>query len=902
MRILSVDRSVYADRSGHAGNVLVFLLCFFLLFLLMPFTPGAAYASPGDIALVSISQTGVPGNSACFCNAISADGRYVAFYSDALNLVPGGTSAAQVLRKDMQTGEVLLCNADASGVEGNNGSNLGDINLDGRYVAFQTTSSNLIGAADANGSTDVYRKDLATGAVARCSTSTSGAEIPGSAYAREAAISGNARYVAFQSNATNLHPGDSDTNADIYRKDMVTGQLDLCDTSALGTKGNDSAGRPDVSEDGRYVVFESGATNLMAASGASSTEKAAVSGTAIPYQVFRKDMQSGESVCVSITPAGQQGNATSESASISTDGRYVVFQSLADNLVPGDTNGALDIFRKDLVTGELIRCSTSSSGAQGESISTEPSISPDGRFAAFASTFKNMVPGDTNNFTDIFRKDCLSGETVRVSTSASGEQSNNTSNGTAISSGGKYVAFDSYADNLVPGDGNSQWDVFRKELGTSYTWYFAEGYTGAGFQEYLCLGQPVDAPISVKVTYLFKDGTTPLERTYDVPALSRKTVNVNQEVGPDKEVSLRCEADSPFLAERPMYFDYTGGGGNWTGGHDVMGAAWPSKTWYFAEGYTGAGFDEWICVLNPGNDAADLTFRFQTQEEGTKTVTGLSVPAHSRGSFKANQLLEGKSYQTSLALESTQPVVAERPMYFNYGGTNSWNWTGGHCVMGVPALARNYFFAEGSTRLEFEEWLTLQNPGTAPITVNAVYQLGPGQGSPIPKSYVVEGGRRYTVYVPKEVGTLKDVSVRLSSASYFLAERPMYFNYQGTGAWNWTGGHCVIGAMGEAYGWFFAEGYTGDGFEEWLCLQNTGTADAQVEVVYYPEGGGAPITKPHTVPASSRYTVPVNADAGKNLSISCEVASDQPIIVERPMYFNFQGRWTGGHDVVGYAP
>ncbi|RJP34472.1 MAG: hypothetical protein C4536_02750 [Actinobacteria bacterium] len=433
------------------------------------------------------------------------------------------------------------------------------------------------------------------------------------------------------------------------------------------------------------------------------------------------------------------------------------------------------------------------------------------------------------------------------------------------------------------------------------TWYFAEGYTGAGFQEYLCLGQPVEAPISVDVTYLFKDGTS-LERTYDVPALSRRTINVNQEVGPDREVSIKCEAAYPFIAERPMYFDYTGGGGQWTGGHDTVGASSPSLDWYFAEGYTGPGFDEWICVLNPGDQPADLTFRFQTQEEGQKEVTGFSVPAHSRGSFKANQLLDGKSYQTSLALESSQPVVAERPMYFSYQGTNAWNWTGGHCVMGVPTLARDYYFAEGTTRSEFEEWLTLQNPGTDPITINAVYQLGPGQGDPIPKSYVVEGGRRFTVFVPDQVGKIKDVSVHLFSDADFLAERPMYFNYQGTSAWNWTGGHCVIGATGEANSWFFAEGYTGSNFEEWLCLQNTGNDDALVEIIYYPEGGSLPIAKPHTVPANSRYTVLVNTDAGRDLSISAEIASTQPIIVERPMYFNFNGVWTGGHDVVGYAP
>ncbi len=429
--------------------------------------------------------------------------------------------------------------------------------------------------------------------------------------------------------------------------------------------------------------------------------------------------------------------------------------------------------------------------------------------------------------------------------------------------------------------------------------YFAEGYTGPGFQEYLCLGQPGDTPLDVHVTYLFS-GDPSIEKTYTVPATSRITINVNSEVGAGKEVSIKCRADYPFVSERPMYFSYTGGGSAWTGGHDAVGASLPSTTWYFAEGYTGPGFDEWICVLNPSDAPANLTFNFQTQEAGEKKVSGLSVAAHSRGSFKANDLLGGQSFQTSLKLESSQPVVAERAMYFSYQGTNSWNWTGGHDVMGAPALSRDYYLPEGTTRSSFEEWLTIQNPNDSPIIVNATYLLA--SGAPVEKEYTINASQRFTVYVPAEVGPNQDVSVHLSSASDFLAERPMYFNYQGMGGWGWTGGHCVIGATSFGQKWFFAEGYTGSGFEEWICIQNPQGQSANVTITYYPEGGAAPIITQHVVPANSRYTVLVNRDAGANRSVSAQVSSDQPIICERPMYFTFNGVWTGGHDVVGYQP
>jgi hypothetical protein len=432
--------------------------------------------------------------------------------------------------------------------------------------------------------------------------------------------------------------------------------------------------------------------------------------------------------------------------------------------------------------------------------------------------------------------------------------------------------------------------------------YFAEGYTGAGFQEYLCLGQPADAPLDVTVTYMFKDGGTRTE-TYTVPAQSRLTIDVNGVVGAGQEVSLECRAASPFIAERPMYFDYTGAGEHWTGGHDVVGASYPAQAWYFAEGYTGAGFDEYICVLNPTGEPAALTFRFQTQEVGEKVVGDRSVPAHSRGSFRVNDLLEGGAYSTSLKLESSQPVVAERPMYFDYTGMGNHAWSGGHCVMGTPELATEYYFAEGTTRSGFEEWLCIQNPGGTDINVHATYMLETGET--VEKDHPVPGNKRSTVYVPEQVGEGHDVSVRLTCASPFLAERPMYFDYAGMGGWSWSGGHCVMGATSTAATWFFAEGYTGDGFEEWLCIQNPNGSAANVTITYYPEGGGEPIVKTQPpIAANSRYTVYVNGvdNAGPGRSISSEVVSDQPVIVERPMYFNYAGWCAGGHDVLGFTP
>jgi hypothetical protein len=423
------------------------------------------------------------------------------------------------------------------------------------------------------------------------------------------------------------------------------------------------------------------------------------------------------------------------------------------------------------------------------------------------------------------------------------------------------------------------------------TFYFAEGYTGDNFQEYACLQNPNAAAANTWITCMFSDGTSQ-NFYYSLSPASRLTLDINSLVGPGKEVSMRVvSTSSNVVAERPMYFNYMG---KWSGGHDVIGARAPLANWYFAEGTTLPGFDQYITVLNPQAAQANLTFRYMVEGQG-EVVKEVTVNAGSRGTFKAIDHV-GANKNISLAVESDRAVVAERPMYFVYSGLGNYAWTGGHDVVGASALATDANFAEGTTRAGFEEWLCIQNPGSSAITVDATYYLGAGQGAPVHKSYSVPAKQRRTVSVNQAIGPDKDVSVSLHSDDGFVAERPMYFNYHGA----WDGGHDVIGASPTTTA-LFAEGYTGAGFEEWLCIQNAGTPEAYITVTYYPEGG-APITRAHVVAPGSRYTIDVNADAGANQSISARVDSDQPVLVERPMYFNFQGKWTGGHDVAGYTP
>jgi hypothetical protein len=219
--------------------------------------------------------------------------------------------------------------------------------------------------------------------------------------------------------------------------------------------------------------------------------------------------------------------------------------------------------------------------------------------------------------------------------------------------------------------------------------------------------------------------------------------------------------------------------------------------------------------------------------------------------------------------------------------------------MGMRELGRIYYFAEGTTRNGFEEWITLQNPHAAAITVNVTYQLGAGQGEAVDKSYRVAARSRATIYVPDEVGPDRDVSAVLASTAPFLAERPMYFHYADLGA-ACNGGHCALGTGAAGTRWFFAEGYTAPGFLTWLCLQNPGVDEATVTVAYYTQEKGPLAPRTLKVAAGTRSTVLVNESAGPGYQLSFELRSDKPVVAERPMYFNYNGSMAGGDDVVGF--
>ena len=338
----------------------------------------------------------------------------------------------------------------SDGTEGNSDAALRrpSLSSDGRYVAFSSAASNLV-PGDTNGTKDVFVHDRQTGTTERVSVASGGAE--GNSDSDRPSISADGRYVAFFSVASNLVPGDTNSAWDIFVHDRQTGATERVSMATGGAEGNGWSQNSSLSADGRYVAFVSAASNLVPED------------TNGKPDAFVHDRQTGATERVSVATGGAEGNSDSDRPSISADGRYVAFFSVASNLVPGDTNSAWDIFVHDRQTGATERVSMATGGAEGNNGSAYPSISADGRYVAFESTASNLVSGDTNGSVDIFVHDRQTGATNRASTASDGTQGNGSSYYPSLSADGSSIAFPSVASNLVPGDTNGFFDIFETE-------------------------------------------------------------------------------------------------------------------------------------------------------------------------------------------------------------------------------------------------------------------------------------------------------------------------------------------------------------------------------------------------------------------------------------------------------
>ena len=346
------------------------------------------------------------------------------------------------------------------------------ISADGLVAAFDSIATNLVGG-DNNDVADIFVRLRASARTERVSVDSKGRQ--GDGLSRSPSASADGRFIAFESLATNLVGGDTNGFQDVFVHDRLTGDTKLVSVGSDGAPANATSLGASISGDGRFVAFASDASNLTAG--------------AVPFgrDVYMRDLLAGTTELVSVDLSGQ-GNGRSAPPDISADGRFVAFGSFSPNVVSGDTNDAFDVFVRDRAAGTTVRASVDSAGVEGHAASTGPRISGDGRFVAFGSEASNLVPGDTNGRRDIFVRDLLSSTTERVSVDSAGIEANSQSDGPGIQGGsswgpdisgdGRFVAFDSIATNLVAGDTNTCGPFYQSPAGACPDVFVHDRLTG----------------------------------------------------------------------------------------------------------------------------------------------------------------------------------------------------------------------------------------------------------------------------------------------------------------------------------------------------------------------------------------------------------------------------------------
>jgi len=410
--------------------------------------------------------------------------------------------------------------------------------------------------------------------------------------------------------------------------------------------------------------------------------------------------------------------------------------------------------------------------------------------------------------------------------------------------------------------------AFMVDPENNHTWFLAEGSTDWGFEEFILIQNPNDVAANALVTLQTNEGQ---ENPFPVavPANSRVTVNLNSVI-PGKDVSARIDADQDVICERSMYW------GGRVEGTDTIGIEAPSYSWYLAEGTTAHGFDTYLLIMNPDDSDAKVKVTYMT-DTGPVEKPEFPVPARTRYTIDVKGDLPDRDF--SLKVIADKRVIAERSMYWD-------GKRGGHCSIGTTSPAVDWYLAEGSTDWGFDEYVLLQNPGSAAAKIDLTYMTGRG---PEPQPTIsLAAGSRETVHV-NEVFPGEDVSVKVNADRGIVAERSMYWN-NGTG----KAGHDAIGVTQPREQCFLAEGSTDWGFDEWVLVQNPNDSTANVSVEYMTEEG-LKTRAGFTMAAGSRFSIHVNADLPP-VDTSTYVRSDLPILAERSMYWSNKG---GGHVSTG---
>lgn len=425
-------------KEGLLGTIRRTFAFFILIAMFISAHTPDVYAV-GNITRVSVASSGAQADAISYSGQISANGRFAVFDSEAGNLAPGDSNGqGDVFIRDLEAQTTARVSQDVNGAQGDGGSGGPSVSADGRYVAFESGATNLV-PGDLNGFSDIFIKDMVTGSLTLVSVDSNGLQAAGDSYAPS--ISGDGRYVAFVSSADNLTPNDVNEAYDIFLRDTLAGT-----TVRVSRDANGSSWDPSISLDGRFIVFSSGASNLVS------------DDTNAKSDVFVYEVSSGLITRVSVNSAGQQGDHASMDPSISGDGRYVAFSSASYNFQDIDTLNFTYVYVHDRQTGQLSLISFKD-GYPMYGTADATAISANGRYVVFSFDER----GDSLPVRWLYMHDRATGKTEMV---VSGGNSDGQDNPLlpSISADGDRLLFVSSAASLVPGDTNGVRDVFVKEI------------------------------------------------------------------------------------------------------------------------------------------------------------------------------------------------------------------------------------------------------------------------------------------------------------------------------------------------------------------------------------------------------------------------------------------------------
>ena len=404
----------------------------------------------GQITPVAVAPNGQ--QQSAYDPAISGDGSTIVFHSYSDDLVPGDTGLADIFAYDTATATFERVSEAPDGSAGNRSAEQSaSVSDDGRQVAFVSYATNLVSGLT-DGSRNAFVRDRDAGTTNWIDRTDPSAGIHSETGDHKAGrvLDGSGRYVAFVSGSPRLVDDDDNGVRDVFVRDLLTGETEMISRLPDGTPFDGASIDPQITADGRFVVFLSIARN---AAGGENTYG--------QWQTYLADRQTGQIEVVSVGANGELARSQTADPSVDATGRFVVF-STSNALVAADTNGRADVYVRDRVAGTTALVSVALDGFAGEDSSNAAQISEDGRFVVFSSRSNNLVAGDIGQI-DLFVRDLVAGTTERINLTPSGAASSASAFDPAISADGRYVAFLSHATDLVAGVSGSVSRVYVRD-------------------------------------------------------------------------------------------------------------------------------------------------------------------------------------------------------------------------------------------------------------------------------------------------------------------------------------------------------------------------------------------------------------------------------------------------------